>query len=1455
MNSVLPNSQQDLYDKYDISNMLTKYTLMFMEFENKLILTDEEKEFFVVINNALEENAFTPRCVFNITRSQNMGKLEKKTKELVQNIMNGYENVFESFQTDDVNMYTEVVKLMKEQSNNGILYKDGDLGVEYTIQKEWTSVKNQLGNIQIDQLGFIGTSLIALGLLFLIRTSKRAIFLYLRTFDKFDKDVMDEEKDTKRKSILRGMIEILQFIQSFLKGVVQADKSASKQLCSLIEKIYSNNNMLKDEVKKATNAKQTAEDAKQKVLNDNLNKQLDELSKNINDYIITLTNGNITNLQNNATEYRDILNNLKKLAGNTDDDDINNYIINITAKIDGLENLNNVFTQFNQSNDNNILETLTSEYNKIKNLYIRFQENVKSIYETQNVQQKVALASNANTLGDNIKKDSDLFLTKAEGVESSIKQKETQINNSILALLQLVNITKTINNTNANSSIVTNYINDVENIKQEIEVLKNNTVEQLSKLNVDVLKLELSNAYNISNNFLQMFDKLSNKLKNSENNELVKKLLEQPAILNSIVPIVKNLNYLFSNVSTGSNVTKYSIITNIKVEYGPFISILLNFKSLYNNNVNHLLNLREKLKDTLFASSSTYIDMLLLYEEMSGSVRVIVKMLDKVKLTSQMGGRKRRQCETKHNTNNVIKKIKTLIGGTNSGFVDNYSIQLDNVNNTVTFEYIKNIHDTFYKDDEKNIKVLNDSTNYRFGPFYKVVDQKISTDKIVEEALNFKVLNDLIINKGTNLILYTYGYSGSGKTYTLFGDLAKSETWDNGVVWKLIKKLMENPNISIELEKTIKIYGYLKGEVVDKNINYVFLDNVVKKDLMSNSKSSNSNSNNANIINNLIQKWANTINNDLMQGQEDKTKDDNKDDVLNLSDIGINNQFLTPTQTDNMIKTETNKIKGIRDKKKQVFIKPTSNNPSSSRGFYVLKFKIVNKINNNTSYLGVVDMAGNEDPYDIASSMTPSMSLDKMKELVLDEEDVFTYDLIFETIGNVIVEIINSIIRVLNALREGFVSERVGNNILENIKIFKDYPSFKNIIEHFNIFSKIKNKTSLFNDPVDTIIQNLILYDDNKQIINIKTIKGEKGEYVYKTYIYDRLFKQFNFKQFKNNEKQYTVYLSDFLWILRTSATIFNLNMTINKKIILEILYKEINEKYKNVLDTVIDTLPIDIKIRLKKDDANKNITFLTKYSCEPTNKSPTNKSATNKSATTANNKIITEEEKSAFFQNVNIGINELSMKIKERAVLAKLEKEGENAMSLYKCSILTLILLQLIKTDKFENIELKNITSTNVEAEVKQTFKNLAVNYLLPYDGTNYHRYYVSSQIIKEGFYINLANAELINYFERKRNFDLDGKTISKITSDYEFNNNFDFKKYNKFNSTFKAVKNTNANNTNTNNKDKIKYQTSLVPTLINEFNNAKDIMFACIRNDKDLGKAMGAIDTLLLVQDLKST
>jgi hypothetical protein len=114
---------------------------------------------------------------------------------------------------------------------------------------------------------------------------------------------------------------------------------------------------------------------------------------------------------------------------------------------------------------------------------------------------------------------------------------------------------------------------------------------------------------------------------------------------------------------------------------------------------------------------------------------------------------------------------------------------------------------------------------------------------------------------------------------------------------------------------------------------------------------------------------------------------------------------------------------------------------------------------------------------------------------------------------------------------------------------------------------------------------------------------------------------------------------------------------------------------------------------------------------------------------------------------------------------------------------------------------------------------------------------------IIKEGYYINQANAELMHYFQTKKDGLLKPDHPNQETL-YNFDDAFAFGKYDKF----KRLAGTNP--------DDGSYNTQLVPTIRKIFtDNSKDIMFSCLRDDKDVSKAKGAIDTLYLVQDIKST
>jgi hypothetical protein len=156
----------------------------------------------------------------------------------------------------------------------------------------------------------------------------------------------------------------------------------------------------------------------------------------------------------------------------------------------------------------------------------------------------------------------------------------------------------------------------------------------------------------------------------------------------------------------------------------------------------------------------------------------------------------------------------------------------------------------------------------------------------------------------------------------------------------------------------------------------------------------------------------------------------------------------------------------------------------------------------------------------------------------------------------------------------------------------------------------------------------------------------------------------------------------------------------------------------------------------------------------------------------------------------------------------------------------------------------------------VKEQIKTELINFFAsqPYiiktkDYENENSFSSISSILAEGFFINQANAELINLFRQK----IDGKFQQYVTHNSEqnvhlfnFADKFSVKNYDKFAKILGQGDSESSNRT----------LTELVPTLTEMFGtDAKDIMFACLKDENEVTQAKGAIDTLYLVQDIKST
>ena len=247
---------------------------------------------------------------------------------------------------------------------------------------------------------------------------------------------------------------------------------------------------------------------------------------------------------------------------------------------------------------------------------------------------------------------------------------------------------------------------------------------------------------------------------------------------------------------------------------------------------------------------------------------------------------------------------------------------------------------------------------------------------------------------GYNIILFGYGYSGSGKTFTLLtGDPSKE---DYGMLLQFlldIKQKDENESEKYKYEVYIheikELYGYLKenleGDIIDtysklKALNFNGLKygegiNIIEKPSEEIIK----------YISILIE-LINHIR--IYSGKESELEDEKK---RKIDQYGLN---VTPKHGKYIIKStdfETNDKPNIDST-----IKPTPNNPESSRSQFFFKLKVIKKARvpgatggatggatsvdsgeigesekSTEGYLTIIDMAGIENPIELSVNMFP----------------------------------------------------------------------------------------------------------------------------------------------------------------------------------------------------------------------------------------------------------------------------------------------------------------------------------------------------------------------------------------------------------------------------------------------------------------------------------------------------
>jgi hypothetical protein len=197
-----------------------------------------------------------------------------------------------------------------------------------------------------------------------------------------------------------------------------------------------------------------------------------------------------------------------------------------------------------------------------------------------------------------------------------------------------------------------------------------------------------------------------------------------------------------------------------------------------------------------------------------------------------------------------------------------------------------------------------------YGKFYAGFDASLSNSDRYNRG-NFKDLITTLLNGG-NAAIFGYGYSGSGKTYTLTNyDPNPTKTNERGIAIQLLGELLTNISISIKLSISEL---YCKDFTITPRKEVEFAENITPLSLKS----------------------------DI--------------DIVRIDD------FINA-----IVSVKNERIRNER-------IKYTLNNPESSRGHLFYKFTINDKTSGNNSVLTIVDMGGRENPVELSESSYMTVS-------------------------------------------------------------------------------------------------------------------------------------------------------------------------------------------------------------------------------------------------------------------------------------------------------------------------------------------------------------------------------------------------------------------------------------------------------------------------------------------------
>jgi hypothetical protein len=806
-----------------------------------------------------------------------------------------------------------------------------------------------------------------------------------------------------------------------------------------------------------------------------------------------------------------------------------------------------------------------------------------------------------------------------------------------------------------------------------------------------------------------------------------------------------------------------------------------------------------------------------------------------------------------------------------------------------------------YRTNKVSLSLAN--TQVTFGPFYKIVPTATTNKELISKEHinmnNFVAMYDKAFQKKKklNLVFFTYGYSGSGKTWTLFNQ-RNDDT--QGILYQ-IQDIFRSKGYTMEFEDYCKNYGYLSGSVfkgAGGNTSFIVPSDKDK-----------------------IQSYQQDISKFVREQIEVTTLPA----TSNLDKA----QFLTTLNPD-------------------AFIKSTPNNPQSSRGFLILWFKVTSANGTNVGRVGFIDMAGNEDPYDLLVKLFPTLRWPTIKPIksektFLDKsvssmiQNYGAIDVVCSLLQEQIFRYISPIIKfIAKMLRITSVNIKFKRDEIEKYGKDKDHPllnpvyaELKEMLSRMRFdmdvascYFDLESNSEEDNELVDTlnlmnvqicsqVMHKLLEFyeDQSKSRIIVENLSGPLKNYpeiikigsikdvsrVYK--IEGNALSTHSCRVARQATRigPYTAFVRD------PFGTPYTVKFDVDK-IRNDLKSMQYDPLFFKINDINSDRTTVTVSAELgdpESDVTKKLVKFAVKYEIQELSngkrkgKLPLESRISKANLMNVNDivlDLIRYNEKT-----INKDLDQVDadcdLVLYTLININKTTMDAELLIDLLKYVSLTKYLISLIKNtasisdkmykkplvfqfvkppaqvsldfsvDNTCNAVFNEGFSKKTEGKVfKDQFTNAVVdtrdeisNFLMEYFNTITREVTINKypypflqdyllRIVQEGFFINQANAELVEFLKKKKE---EGQVATPTLCTDISKEWFCFENYDKFRDI-------------TEKNENCKSFTNLVPTLQEIFEkdgDAKYIMLCNIRREEDIKFRLGAIDTLKLVEKLKST